>query len=73
MRISIMILIFLMASIPADSFSQGTIHLFADTTSLDISADIARFGIMKIWIAYSDLNNAELPCITGLEFMIELE
>jgi len=50
---------------------MGTIHLFADTTSLDISADITQFGTKRIWIAYSDLDNTGLPCIFALEFMVQ--
>lgn len=56
--------------VPAVSSATGTIHLFADTTSLDISADIAQYGTQNIWIAYSPSDEEITQCISGLAFMV---
>ena len=63
-------LVLLLVFVPTASYSMGAIHLFADTTSLDISADIAEYGTQKIWIAYTPFDEEGLQCISGLEFMV---
>ena len=57
--------------VPTVSYPMGTIHLFADTTSLDISADIAEYGTQNIWITYSPSNDELFQCISGLAFMVD--
>jgi hypothetical protein len=60
----------LLMMVPASSYTKGTLHLFADTTSLDISADIAEHGTQNIWIAYSPSEDELFQCATGLAFSV---
>ena len=68
-RVIYVLLLFLVV-VPTACHSMGAIHLFADTTSLDISADIAEYGTQRIWIAYSPSDEEIYHCIWALEFMI---
>ena len=63
-------LLLLIACFSTQVYSMGTIHLFADTTSLSISSDISEYETMNIWIAYTPTNGDSIQCIGGLEFSV---
>ena len=67
-KISLVILVLAWTSTAA--FSMGTIHLFADATSHEISSDISELGTQNVWIVYAPTDEEGLDCIRGLEFMV---
>ncbi len=69
----LLISIILIISSANSSNAAGTIHLFADPNTLDISADIYEYGFLNVWIAYAPTDEEGPGCITGMEFMIHWE
>jgi hypothetical protein len=67
---ALFVITLLLVLVPTAVFSMGALHLFADTTSLDISADIAEYGTQNIWIVYAPSDEEITQCISGLEFMV---